>query len=176
MKAPGVDQASERPLQQLAETVSEQALVMARQQVQLARRELTAIAGQAGPGAGMLGGAALLGMLASGTGTAALVLLLAGRRGPSAAALGVTGAYAGAGALLAREGFVRLREAGPLVPDDAGQNARKTPRSAKRSERPAAKPAERSTPRSRGSTKTEPGAPRRQSDRMRRRRASEGTS
>ena len=64
----------------------------------------------------MVGGGALLAALASGTGTAALILLLARRPGASAA-LGVTGAYAGAGAFLAREGLVRLREAGPPLPD-----------------------------------------------------------
>jgi hypothetical protein len=64
-----------------------------------------------------VGGGALLAALASGTGTAALILLLARRPRESAAALGVTGAYAGAGAFLAREGLVRLREAGPPVPD-----------------------------------------------------------
>ena len=65
----------------------------------------------------MVGGGALLAALASGTGTAALILLLARRPGASAAALGVTGAYAGAGAFLAREGLVRLRQVGPPEPD-----------------------------------------------------------
>jgi len=107
----------ERPLEQLAQTASQQAVVLAREQVEVARRELTARAKQAGPGVAMMGGGALLAALASGTGTAALILLLARRPGASAAALGVTGAYAGAGALLAREGLVRLREAGPPQPD-----------------------------------------------------------
>ena len=107
----------ERPLEQLAQTASQQAVVLAREQVEVARRELTARARQAGPGVAMMGGGALLAALASGTGTAALILLLARRPGASAAALGVTGAYAGAGALLAREGLVRLREAGPPQPD-----------------------------------------------------------
>jgi hypothetical protein len=79
----------------------------------------------------MVGGGALLAALASGTGTAALILLLARRPGPSAAALGVTGAYAGAGAFLAREGLIRLREAGPPLPDvpdrdEPGQTSSKT--------------------------------------------------
>ena len=91
--------------------------MLAREQVEVARRELTERAKQAGPGVAMMGGGALLAALASGTGTAALILLLARRPGASAAALGVTGAYAGAGALLAREGLVRLREAGPSQPD-----------------------------------------------------------
>src|SRR5687767_529411 len=116
MSVPGVEQVGERPLQALVQTASQQAVVLAREQVDAARRELTSRASQAGPGVAMVGGGALLAALASGTGTAALILLLARRPGASAAALGVTGAYAGAGALLAREGLVRLREAGPLVP------------------------------------------------------------
>jgi hypothetical protein len=96
--------------------VEQVAVAVAREQVDVARRELTARARQAGPGAAMVGGGVLLAALASGTGTAALVLLLARRPGASAAAL-VTGAYAGAGAFLAREGLVRLREAGPPLPD-----------------------------------------------------------
>src|SRR3954462_9731743 len=111
------DQVSERPLDDLVSTVSEQAVVVAREQVDLARREMTAKVRQAGAGAAMVGGAGVLAALASGTGTAALVLLLSRRRGPSAAALGVAGAYSGAAALLAREGIARLRDAGPLVPE-----------------------------------------------------------
>ena len=114
---PGVDQMAERPLQELVQTASQQAVLLAREQVDVARRELTARASQAGPGVAMVGGGTLLAALASGTGTAALILLLARRPGASAAALGVTGAYAGAGALLARGGLVRLRQALPPQPD-----------------------------------------------------------
>jgi Putative Actinobacterial Holin-X, holin superfamily III len=117
MSVPGVDQVGERPLQELVQAASQQAVLLAREQVDVARRELTARASQAGPGVAMVGGGTLLAALASGTGTAALVLLLARRPGASAAALGVTGAYAGAGALLARGGLVRLRQALPPPPD-----------------------------------------------------------
>ena len=117
MSVPGVEQVGEHPLQELVQTASRQAVVLAREQVDVARRDLTARASQAGPGVAMVGGGALLAALASGTGTAALILLLARRPRASAAALGVTGAYAGAGALLAREGLVRLREALPPQPD-----------------------------------------------------------
>jgi hypothetical protein len=113
MSAPQADTSGEHPLEQLAQTASQQAAVLAREQLELARREIIARAREAGPGAAMLGGGALLAALASGTGTAGLILLLARRPGASAAALGVTGAYAGAGALLAREGLSRLREAAP---------------------------------------------------------------
>ena len=122
MAAPGMDKVGGQPLEELAQTASQQAVVLAREQVEVARRELTARARQAAPGMAMVGGGALLAALASGTGTAALILLLARRPGASAAALGVTGAYAGAGALLAREGVARLREAGSAQPDATGQD------------------------------------------------------
>lgn len=117
MSVPGVDQVGERPLDELVQNASQQVVVLAREQLDVARQELVARARQAVPGAAMLGGGTLLAALASGTGTAALILLLARRRGASAAALGVTGAYAGAGAFLAREGLVRLRQVGPHEPD-----------------------------------------------------------
>jgi hypothetical protein len=118
MAVPGADKAAGRPLGDFAQAVSDQALVVARQEILRARCELTAKARDASTGAAMVGGAGLLGTLASGTGTAALVLLLSRRPGPSAAALGVTGLYAGFGALLARQGIARLRAAAPPVPEE----------------------------------------------------------
>jgi Putative Actinobacterial Holin-X, holin superfamily III len=117
MAVPGANQVGGRPLEELAQTVSQQAVVLAREQADVAGRALTTKAREASTGVAMVGGGALLAALASGTGTAALILLLTRRPGASAAALGVTGAYAGAAAILAREGLVRLREAGPSVSD-----------------------------------------------------------
>ena len=141
---PRVDQVAERPFQELVQTASQQAVLLAREQVDAARRELTARASEAGPAVAMVGGGAFLGALASGTGTAALILLLARRPGASAAALGVTGAYAGAGALLARGGLVRLRQAGPPLPDvpdpeEPTQKAKQALGAAKRRTKSAAK-------------------------------------
>jgi hypothetical protein len=148
---------SERPLEELVQTMSQQAAVVARAQVDVARRELTAKARQSGTGVAMVGGGAFLVGLASGTGTAGLILLLARRPGASAAALGVTGAYAGAGAFLAREGLARLREAGPppdvQVQDEPAESAKQKVGAAKRRTKPAAKKSppktsSRSTPKS----------------------------
>jgi hypothetical protein len=144
MSVPRVDQVAERPFQELVQTASQQAVLLAREQVDAARRELTARASEAGPAVAMVGGGALLGALASGTGTAALILLLARRPGASAAALGVTGAYAGAGALLARGGLVRLQQALPPQPDvpdqdEAVQNSKQKLGSAKQRTKSAAK-------------------------------------
>lgn len=124
MATPPADKATERPLEELVQTVSEQAVVLAREEVELARRELSAKAKQAAGGAAMLGGAALLGTLAAGTGTAGLVLLLSRRLGPSAAALGVAGAYAIGGAGLAQEGIARLRAAAPPVPEETVESVK----------------------------------------------------
>jgi hypothetical protein len=109
----------ERPFEELAQNASQQAVALAREQLDVARQELTARAGRAAPGLALVGGGALLGALASGTGTASLILLLARRPGASAAALAVTGGYAGAGALLVREGLERLRDPGSPLPDTA---------------------------------------------------------
>jgi membrane protein len=125
MSVPGADKATEGSLGELAQTVSEQAVALVRQEVRRARQELTAKARKGSTGAAMVGGSALLGTLAAGTGTAALVLFLARRPAPAAAALGVTGLYAGAGALLAREGIARLREAAPPVPEETAQSVEK---------------------------------------------------
>ncbi len=152
MTGSAVDRMSDRPLDELVQTVSEQAVVLAREQVDLARREMTTKVRQAGAGAAMVGGGGALAALASGTGTAALVLLLARRPGASAAALAVAGAYAGAGALLAREGLGRLREVGPLVPEETVQNAKNNLGSAKRGTKSARKPSQRASSKARRPT------------------------
>jgi hypothetical protein len=147
MSVPEVERLGERPLEELVQNASQQAVAVAREQIDVARRELSARARQAGPGVAMVGGGVLLGALASGTGTAALILLGARRARASAAALGVTGAYAGAGTVLVREGLVRLREvasAAPQtpVPDEPAENA-EGPRPAKRRSQSAAKSSRR---------------------------------
>jgi len=148
MPVPKVDQAGNGAVDALVQTASKQAVVLAREQVDVARRELTSRARQAVPGVAMVGGGAVLAAMASGTGTAGMILLLAGRPRPAAAAFGVTGAYAGAGALLAREGLGRLRDAGPLtVPEAPAPDADQGGRSAKRSTKSAKSAATKSSQR-----------------------------
>jgi hypothetical protein len=140
----GADKAPERPLEELVQTVSEQAVVLAREEMERARRELTAKASQAAGGVAMLGGAALLGTLAAGTGTAGLVLLLSRRPGPSAAAFTVTAFYAAGGAGLAQEGIARLRAAAPPVPEETVESVKESLGSMKKKKR--AKPAKAPRP------------------------------
>ena len=118
MAKPGLDKATERPLDELVQTVSERAVVLVREEVDLARQELTAKARHAATGVAMVGGAALLGTLAAGTGTAGVVLLLSGRARPAASSFGVTALYAAGGAALAQEGIARLRGAAPPIPEE----------------------------------------------------------
>ena len=170
MPEPKVDPVSERPFEELVQGLSQQAGAMARAQIEVARRELIAMARPSGSGVAMVGGGAFLFALASGTGTSALILLLSRRSGASAAALGVTGAYAGAGALLAREGLTRLREAGPPPPGDQAEGAKRQLESGKRRTKPSPKrspkPAGRSAPKSQGARR---GTSRTTADRARRR-------
>ena len=148
MPVPKVDQAGNGAVDALVQTASKQAVVLAREQVDVARREVTARAKQAAPAVAMVGGGAVLAAMASGTGTAGMILLLAGRPRPAAAAFGVTGAYAGAGVLLAREGLGRLRDAGPLtVPEAPAPDADQGRRSAKRSTKSAKSAATKSSER-----------------------------
>jgi Putative Actinobacterial Holin-X, holin superfamily III len=135
MSAPGVDKVAERSFGDVAQTVSEQAVVLLRQEVARARQEITAKAGEASAGAAMVGGAVVLGSLATGTGTAALVLFLSRRTDASAAALGVTGLYAGGAALLAREGITRLRTPAPPVPEKPAK--KNPPKARKKAARPS---------------------------------------
>jgi hypothetical protein len=160
VSGPGIDKATAAPLDQMVQSVTEQAVSVARQEVALARRELAAKARQASSGAAMVGGAALLGTLAAGTGTASLVLFLSGRRGPSAAALGVTGLYAGLGVQLGQEGIARLRAAAPPVPEETVGNVKQNLGSGKkrasaknRASAKTAQTARRKGPQSRGRPK-----------------------
>jgi hypothetical protein len=127
----GMDRATGRPLDELVQTVSEQAAEVARKEVDIARRELAAKAKQAASGAAMVGGGAFLGALAASTGTAALVLLLSRQPRASAASLGVTAMYAAGGAALAQEGINRLRGAAPPVPEQTVKSVKQGVRSTK---------------------------------------------
>jgi hypothetical protein len=144
MAVPGVDQVGERPLEELLQNASQQAVALAREQLDVLRLELTSRAGRAAPGLALVGGGAFFAALASGTGTASLILLLARRPGASAAAFGVTAAYAGAGAVLAREGLVRLRDLpDKAAEDEPTENGEEEAESAARRTRSASKSAQR---------------------------------
>ena len=110
---PGGDQSVGELLRQL----SEQTSTLVRQEVQLAKAELSHKASLAGKGAGLLAGAAVMGLGVFGAFTAFLIAVLALAVPVWVAALIVTVLYAAVAAALALAGRGELRKATPLTPE-----------------------------------------------------------
>jgi lipopolysaccharide export LptBFGC system permease protein LptF len=100
-----------------AERVGEGALTLARQELQLAKAELSEKGKKAGAGAGLMGVAGAIALLAGGALTAFLILALDGVMPNWLAALLVGIAYAIVAAVLFTIGKRRVEEAAPLVPE-----------------------------------------------------------
>ena len=110
-------QLQDRSVPDLVKQLTEQTKTLARQEIELAKAELTEKGKKAGLGAGMFGAAGLLGVFALAVLTACLVLALATVIAPWLAALVVAvlyGVIAGGLALIGRQ---ELREATPPVPE-----------------------------------------------------------
>ncbi|MFF1487135.1 phage holin family protein [Streptomyces sp. NPDC058319] len=111
--------AGDRSVGELVHDATEQLSLLARQEVALAKEELTAKGRRMGRGGGLLGVAgalAYVGLFAlAGTGVAALSLVLP----VWAAALIVTGVLFALAGLLALTGRAQLRRAGPPTPQRA---------------------------------------------------------
>jgi Putative Actinobacterial Holin-X, holin superfamily III len=90
-----------------------------RRELQQAQRELLDKTREAGTAAGMLGGAGVLGAMAAGSSVALLMRLLDRRLSTTASAALTTALLGGGAAALAAAGLIRLREAMPLIPEDA---------------------------------------------------------
>jgi hypothetical protein len=97
--------------------VGEGVLTLARQELQLAKAEMSEKGRKAGAGAGLIGVAGGLALLAGGALTAFLILALDGVMPNWLAALLVGAAYAVAAAVLFFVGKRRVEDAGPLVPE-----------------------------------------------------------
>ena len=97
--------------------VGEGVLTLARQELQLARAEMVEKGRKAGAGAGLMGVAAGIALLAGGALTAFLILALDGVMPNWLAALLVAGAYALAAVVVFSIGKGRVEDAGPLVPE-----------------------------------------------------------
>lgn len=108
----------DRSVGELLRELSEETSTLVRQEVQLAKAELTAKAKQAGKGAVLLGGAAVMGLALLGAFTAFLILVLDLVLAPWLAALVVTVVYAVVVAALALAGRSALRKAAPVTPEE----------------------------------------------------------
>jgi uncharacterized membrane protein YqjE len=97
--------------------VGEGVVTLARQELQLAKAEMGEKGKKAGAGAGLMGIAGGIALLAGGALTAFLILALDGVMPNWLAALAVSVAYGVIAAVVFYAGRDRVREAGPLVPE-----------------------------------------------------------
>lgn len=112
-RTPGQDES----VGQLLRELSEQTSTLVRQEVALAKAELTQKGKLAGKGAGLLGGAAVMGLALLGAFTTFLITVLALVVPVWVAALIVTVGYALLVAVLALAGRSALRKASPVTPE-----------------------------------------------------------
>ena len=114
----------EQPIGELVSRLSEQTSTLIRQEMALARAELTQKGRAAGIGAGMFGGAGALGFYALGALTACFILALATAMDGWIAALIVAAVYGAIAGVLALTGKKKVEEAGPPVPERAVESVK----------------------------------------------------
>jgi hypothetical protein len=118
---------------ELIKQLSEQTTALARKEIELAKAELAVKGKRAGLGAGMFGGAGVLGLYAVGALTACLILALATAVASWLAALIVGAAYGAVAGVLALTGRRKVKQATPPVPEQATQSVKEDVRWAKAS-------------------------------------------
>ena len=110
---------NERPMPELLKDLSQQTTTLVRQEIELAKPEMTAKGKQVGMGAGAFGGAALVGLYAFGALTACLILALSTAVAGWLAALIVGVVYAAVAGVLALVGRKKTQAGAPPVPERA---------------------------------------------------------
>jgi len=115
---------SEQPVGDLLRELSEQTTTLVRQELELAKLELTEKGKRAGIGAGMFGGAGAAGFYALGALTAAVILLLATAMTAWLAALIVAVVYGAVAGGLALSGKSKIQQVGPPVPEQATESVK----------------------------------------------------
>ena len=112
-------EARERPTAELLRELSDQTTTLVRKEIELAKVELSEKGKRAGAGAGLFGGAGVLGVFAFGCLTACAVLALATAVAAWLAALIVAVVYAAIAGAIALAGRRQLKRATPPVPEQA---------------------------------------------------------
>jgi Putative Actinobacterial Holin-X, holin superfamily III len=121
---PREESLSEASMADLVKQLSEQTSRLARQEVELAKAELTLKGKRAGIGAGMFGGAATFGLYAIGALVAAAILGLASAVSAWLAALIVAAVLGAITGLLAMQGKTKVQEASPPAPEQATESVK----------------------------------------------------
>jgi MFS family permease len=104
--------------------LSEQTTTLVRQELELAKLELTEKGKHAGIGVGMFGGAGVVGLYAVGALTACLILALATAVTGWLAALIVAAVYGAVAGVLALSGKSKVQQAVPPVPEKAAESVK----------------------------------------------------
>lgn len=119
MSAPGMNGADlhEHSTGDLVKQLADQTSTLVRQEIELAKAELSVKGKVAGEGAGMFGGAAIVALLALGTLTALVLSLLDKAMDFTLAALIVTFVYAAIATVLALSGRKRVKRVMPPAPE-----------------------------------------------------------
>jgi putative superfamily III holin-X len=107
----------DRSIGELFTKLSNETSTLIRQEMELARAELTEKGKEAGKGAGLFGGAGAVGLLGAGAITAGVILLLDLAIAAWLAAILVGLVYAAVAAVLALQGRDRIQRATPPVPE-----------------------------------------------------------
>jgi MFS family permease len=132
------DDLRDRPIGDLVKQLAGQTSTLVRQEIDLAKAELTEKGRVAGQGAGMFGSAAVVGLLAAGALTACLILALSKAVPGWLAALIVALVLGAVAAVLALQGRDRVRAARPPVPEQTVETVKEDVEWAK-SHRPSAR-------------------------------------
>ena len=114
---PTDEELRERPIGDLVKQLASQTSTLVRQELDLAKAEMSQKAATAGKGAGLIGGAAVTGLLAAGALTACLILVLSEAMDAWLAALIVAVVMGAVAAVLGLAGRNKVREATPPVPE-----------------------------------------------------------
>jgi hypothetical protein len=116
--------ATQASMAELVKQLSEQTTRLVHQEMELAKAELTVKGKRAGIGAGMFGGAGVVGFYAVGVLIAAVVLALSLAVKPWLAALIVGVVLAAMAGILALQGKNKVQQAVPPVPEQATQSVK----------------------------------------------------
>jgi uncharacterized membrane protein YqjE len=109
---------------ELLKQLSDHTTTLVRQEIELAKAELGEKGKKAGLGAGMFGGAGLLGVFALAALTTCIIVALDSAMPLWLAALIVAVVYGAIGAVLALQGRNKVQEAGPPVPEQATESVK----------------------------------------------------
>jgi hypothetical protein len=124
MSTPEQNELRDRSTGELLKQLSDHTTTLVKQEIDLAKAELSEKGKKAGKGAGMFGGAGLLGVFAFAALTTCIIAALESPLNLWLAALIVAIVYAAVAGVLALQGRKKVQEAGPPVPEQATESVK----------------------------------------------------